>query len=127
MKRAVILIVVMSLLGAGVGFWMEKSLQKTCGWYLEQEAALRQLVESGALADALQEQRYVHARWQEESQRLNALVSHHHTRSVDEALLALSTALEHGWQKDALRALDLLYDSLADLVMDMSLRWENVL
>ena len=127
MKRAVILIVVMTLLGAGTGIWMERSLQETCGWYLAQEEALRRLVEGDALADALQKQRYVHGRWQEESRKLNAMVSHHHTRSVDDALLSLTTALEHGWQKDALHSLDALHDSLMDLEMDMTLRWENVL
>lgn len=127
MKRAVILIMVMTLLGAGVGIWMELSVQETCGWYRAQEEALRQLVEADALSDALQEQRYIHARWQGESRKLNAMVSHHHTRAVDEALLALGTALEHGWQREALQALDALYDSLLDLEVDMTLRWENVL
>lgn len=127
MKRAVILIVVMTLLGAGAGIWMERSLLETCDWYRTQEESLRQLVEADALADALQEQRYVHARWQGESRKLNAMVSHHHTRAVDEALLALGTALAHGWQREALHALDALYDSLQDLEMDMTLRWENVL
>lgn len=127
MWRAVILIVVMVLLGGGVGIWMETSLRDTCHSYLVQGEQVRQLVKADALSEALQEQAFLFASWQGEVRKLNALVSHHHTRAVDEALLKLTTALEMGWQKEALLALDAFSDSLVDLEADMTLRWENVL
>ncbi len=127
MQRAVILILVMALIGIGAGVWMESSLRSTCQQYLDEAQAVRQLVEVEAWPEALQRQAYLYASWQGEAQRLNGLVSHHHTREVDEALLCLTTALEEGWRKEALLALDGLCFSLDDLITDMSLRWENVL
>ena len=127
MKRSVILILVMTLLGTGVGLWMENSLRETCQWYLGQAMALRQMVEADALQDALLEQAYLYARWQGEAQKLNAMVSHHHTRAVDEAMLKLATTLEMGWQLEAMLSLDALQFSLEELEADMTLRWENVL
>ena len=75
----------------------------------------------------MQEERFLYASWQGESRKLNALVSHHHTRAVDEALLQLDTALRHDWREEVLKALDALRFSLMDLETDMILRWENVL
>jgi len=126
-KRSVILILVMTLLGTGVGLWMESSLRETCQWYIERAMGLRQLVEAGSLQEALQEQTYLYARWQGEAQKLNAMVSHHHTRAVDEAMMRLATALKMGWQIEALLSLDALQFSLVDLETDMTLRWENVM
>jgi len=126
-RRAVILILVMTLLGTGVGLWMEISLRSTCQQYLEQTRHIRQLAEAGALGEALQEQAYLYACWQGEVRGLNAIVSHHHTRAVDDALLKATTSLENGWQKEALLALDEVQDALEDLETDMTLRWENVL
>jgi len=127
MQRAVILLVVMTLLGVGLGIWMETGLSVVCHRYLAQAEVVRQLVETHALEEALQEERFLYASWQGESRKLNALVSHHHTRAVDEALLQLDTALHHGWQEEVLLALDALRFSLMDLETDMTLRWENVL
>ncbi|MBE5795000.1 MAG: DUF4363 family protein [Clostridiales bacterium] len=127
MRRAVILIVVMCLVGLSAGVWMEQSLRESCGWYRAQGEMLRNLVTAEALSEALQKEAYVQAHWQGEVRKLNALVSHHHTRAVDDALLKLTTSLEMGWQKEALLSLDALRDALDDLEMDMTLRWENVL
>ncbi len=127
MRRAVILILTMTLLGISTGLWMENSLRDTCWRYMGQAASVRQLVEERRLSEALEEQALLFAAWQGDVQRLNALVSHHHTRAVDEALLTLTTALEHGWQDEALLALDAVQFALNDLETDMTLRWENVL
>ena len=115
MQRAVILLVVMTLLGVGLGIWMETGLSVVCQRYLAQAEVVRQLVETHALEEALQEERFLYASWQGESRKLNALVSH------------LDTALHHGWQEEVLLALDALRFSLMDLETDMTLRWENVL
>ena len=127
MQRAVILLVVMTILGAGLGIWVETGLSAVCQRYLAQAEVVRQLVETYATEEALQEERFLYASWQGESRKLNALVSHHHTRAVDEALLHLDTALHNGWREEAILALDVLLFSLMDLETDMTLRWENIL
>ena len=127
MQRAVILLVVMTLLGVGLGLWMETGLSTVCQRYLVQAEAVRRLVETNEMGEALEEERFLYASWQGESRKLNALVSHHHTRAVDEALLQLDTALHNGWREEVLLALDALRFSLMDLETDMTLRWENVL
>ena len=44
MQRAVILLVVMTLLGVGLGSWMEMGLSAVCQRYLAQTEVVRQLV-----------------------------------------------------------------------------------
>lgn len=127
MRRAVILIVAMLVLGTAAGVWMQTALDRLCGHYLSEVEALRRLVEADRLAEAHTEQAYLFARWQGEKGKLKALVSHHHTRAADEALLLLTTALEQGWRKEALLSLDMLRDALEDLQGDVRLKWENVL
>lgn len=127
MRRAVILILVMLVLGTAAGLWMQTALDRLCEDYLGRVEALRSLVEEDRLVEALTEQAYLFARWQGEEGKLKALVSHHHTRAADEALLRLTTALEHGWRKEALLSLDTLRDALEDLREDVRLMWENVL
>ena len=127
MKRAVILIVATVLLGTVAGLWMENSLGEICAEYLRAADEVRQLVLADAFSAALQEQAYLHARWQGEVGKLQALVSHHHTRAVEESLLTLATSLEEGWRREALLSLDALSEALRDLEEDMRLRWANVL
>lgn len=127
MRRALILITVMMLLGTSVGLWMENRLGDICADYVARTEAVRELILSGRMEEAAEEQAYLFASWQGETRRLNAVVSHHHTRAVDEALLELSTALDEGWRLEALQALDAAQFALRDLESDMTLRWENVL
>ncbi|MBR4069103.1 MAG: DUF4363 family protein [Clostridia bacterium] len=127
MQRALILLTVTVLLGAAAGLWMETSLGGICDDYRSGAEEVRRLVLAGDLSAALQEQAYLHARWQGEVGRLQAMVSHHHTRAVEGALLTLATSLEEGWRRDALLSLDALSEALRDLEDDMRLRWENVL
>lgn len=127
MRRAVLLILAMTLLGVAAGVWMEHSLCRICEGYLETAARLRVLVAEGRLEEALEEQQLLYGLWQREERRLKAMVSHHHTRAASEALLRLGTALAEGWRKEALLALDAFHDALADLESDMRLLWENVL
>ena len=127
MQRALILITVTVLLGTAAGLWMENSLGEICEEYLRAAEGVRQLVLADDLSAALQEEAYLHARWQGQVNKLQALVSHHHTRAVEEALLTLATSLEEGWRKEALLSLDALSEALRDLEADMRLGWENVL
>jgi len=126
-RRAVILILVMAVLGTVCGLWMERSLDGICAFYLEETEALRRLVKEGSLPQALERQAKLYARWQGEERKLKAMVSHHHTRAAAEALLALTTSLEEGWRMEALLRLDALEDALVDLRSDTRLKWENVL
>lgn len=127
MRRAVILIVVMTLLGTGAGLWMERSLQRSCREYAHHAAQIRELLEAGDTDRAQQEEALLHAHWQGDERWLKTLVSHHHTRSVEEAMVRLVTSLEHGWYREALLALDAFSDALADLEDDLVLSWDNVL
>lgn len=127
MRRALILITVMLLVGTGSGLWMESWLSGICGEYLALTETVRSLILEGRTEEAAAEQAFLFASWQGVTRRLNGVVSHHHTRAVDEALLALSTAIEQGWRLEALEALDAAQFALRDLESDMTLRWENVL
>ncbi|MBE5801975.1 MAG: DUF4363 family protein [Clostridiales bacterium] len=127
MRRAIVLITVMTLLGVSLGIWMEYSLNRFVGEYLEQAEQVRRLTAEKRLDQALEEQAYMHARWQGEVGWLNCLISHHHTREVNEALLKLTTSLEEGWRKESLMALDELTDALADIREGVAFHWQNIL
>ena len=127
MRRALILITVMTLLGLSMGLWMESWLGGICAEYVAQTETVRKLILDNRMEEAAAEQAYLFAVWQGQTHRLNAVVSHHHTRAVDEALLNLSTALEEGWRQESLLALDAVQFALRELESDISLRWENVL
>lgn len=127
MQRAVILLLATVLVGTAAGLWMENCLGDICADYLRATDVVRQLVLVGDLSAALQEQAYLHARWQGEVGKLQAMVSHHHTRAVDDSLVTLATSLQEGWRREALLSLDALSEALRDLDEDMRLRWQNVL
>ncbi len=127
MKRALILIVVITLSCFGLGAWLDHWQTETAYAYMRGARAVREAVLEGRGADARAEQAYLHALWQHDEPLLNALISHHHTRAVNTAMLELATALEQDWPDWALRALDALQDALDDVAVSDSARWENVL
>ena len=115
MKRAYILIVVLTLLTFGSGLWLDHVQKQTAENYARQISMVRQQVEEGRMQEAAREQAYIHALWQNDVRWLNILVDQQHTRNATNAMIRLSTALEKGWQQEALMALDELLAAFQEL------------
>lgn len=127
MRRAVTLIITLSVLCVGLGLWMDLSQQGMAESYLEGAERVRVHLEAGDSAEALAEQARLHDSWQRDAHWLNCLVSHHHTRAVSLAMVQLRTALRQGWDREAWQALDLLEDALRDVEGSDFPYWENIL
>lgn len=127
MKRALTLILVLTLVSFGLGVWLDVSQRHTARTYLDGYALVRELLIKGEVEQAAWEQAYLHARWQHDETWLNCLISHHHTRAVNSAMRALATALEQRWTDESLRALDLVMDALSDIETGDSAAFENIL
>lgn len=127
MRRAITLIIVLTVLTFGCGAWLDHWQTGVARGYQQGAERIRALLEEGRLADATSEQAYMHALWQHDQPLLNALVTHQYTRDVDEALQMLATALSRGWEDWALRALDELDGALRDIEVGDAAKWENLL
>ena len=127
MRRALTLIVILTVLSVGPGVWLDVLQRNTARQYKRSFEEVRQAVIAGFPQQARQEQTYLHALWQRDALWLNCLISHHHTRAVNTALLKLDTALEMNWNQEALQALDELYDALGDIESSDFMSLENVL
>ena len=127
MRRAVILIVLLSLLGFGAGYALDVRQQHTARAYLDALADVRALMLAGQPEAAAREQAYLYARWQGDETWLNCLISHEHTKAVNAALMEMTTAMEQGWGDEALRALDRVYDALCDIERSDFATLENIL
>ena len=127
MKRALILIISISVIGFGCAMWLDHLQQETAMGYLRALEGVRRSVLDGRMEEARSEERYLHALWQHDARWLNALVDHHHTRDIGGALVHLSTALELGWQEQAILALDEAQDALEEVAQSEQPRWENIL
>ena len=115
MKRAYILIVVLTLLTFGSGVWLDHVQKQTAERYARQIRTVRDYVEADRMDVAAREQAYIHALWQNDVRWLNILVDQQHTRNASSAMIRLSTALGEGWQKEALMALDELLGAFQEL------------
>ena len=93
MRRAVTLIVVLTVLCLGLGLWLDLTQRHTAREYLDALDVVRTEVLENRMDSAAHEQAYLHARWQYDAGWLNFLIGHHHTRAVTSAMLHLSTAL----------------------------------
>ncbi|NLO85710.1 MAG: DUF4363 family protein [Clostridiales bacterium] len=127
MKRAIILIVVLSIIGFGGGAWMDKVQSDTAESYQGNVSLIRQWMKQGDTEKAAIEQARLYAKWEGDVKWLNCITSHHHTRAVSQALLELSTAFEFGWEDEIYRALDQARDALTDVGSGDRLTIENVL
>ena len=115
MRRALILIIVLSVVSFGGGICLDLLQARTAQRYLLELRALRAQLQQGDLIAARGDQAHLHALWQHDAQWLSCLISHHHTRAVSGAMLRLSTALEMGWPVEAMLALDDAYDALEEI------------
>lgn len=127
MRRAITLIVVLTLFTFGCGAWLDAWQSGVARTYREGLGVVRDALEEGRMADAASEQAYLHALWQRDRPLLNALVTHQYTRDVEAAMQRLATALSQGWRDWALRALDELDGVLDDIEVGDAARWENLL
>ena len=115
MRRALFLIITLTTICLGSGLWLDArqtAVAQECIRLLE---GIRQQALAGQFAGALEDERFFHARWQQESQWLKCLISHEYIHAVDEPLLRLGTALEQGWLEEALLASDEVFGALKDL------------
>lgn len=115
MRRALTLIIVLSLFTFGAGLWLDTLQRDTARAYLDGLSLVRSYVRNGRMDKARSEQAYWHARWQHDAHWLNALVTHHHTREIESAMVSLATALEMGWEKESYLALDEAGQALSEL------------
>lgn len=127
MRRAITLIIVLSVIGFGTSVWVDITQRNTAREYLDGLGIVREAVQQGRMDDASNEQAYLHAKWQHDSTWLNCITSHHHTRAVNTAMTELATAFENDWTDEALRALDKAVDALGDIESSDFAKLENVL
>lgn len=127
MRRALTLIISLTLLTIGCSLWADRVQQDTALDYLQQLNAVRRQVLAGDLTAAAKEQAYMHALWQHDAKWLNCLIDHHHTRSVDSALTAIGTALEQNEPFEALQAIDEADSALDEIACSEQPLWETIL
>lgn len=127
MRRAIWLIVILTVAGLVGGLCADTTQRQTAREYLGGMADVREAVTAGDTQEAAARYAPWQARWQRDKDWLNCLISHHHTRAVSLSMRQLDTALAHGWRDEALRALDELEDALGDIETGDSPLWENIL
>ena len=87
MRRAITLIVVLTVMCLGLGLWLDLTQRHTAREYLDALDVVRTEVLENRMDSAAHEQAYLHARWQYDAGWLNFLIGHHHTRAVTSAML----------------------------------------
>ena len=115
MRRAYLLIILLTVAAVGLGLWADLTQRSVARDYLHQTETLRRQVKAGEMEAAEEAEASIHAKWDKDSLWLNCLIDHHHTRAVSTAFLQLSTALEMGWADESMKALDLLQDAFTDI------------
>lgn len=127
MKRALILIVTLSVLTFGGGLWLDHLQQQTAMTYLDQLALIRTLITEDDMEAAIGEQAKLHAGWQKDAHWLNVLLDHHHTRDVESALRHLATSLQEKNRMQALLAMDEVVDAFEEVAQRDMAVWENIM
>ena len=127
MRRALILIISLTVFTFGCGWWLDHLQSETALSYLKGIHTIRAAVLEGRMQDAGMEQAYLHAMWQHDSDWLNCMISHHHTRDVESALMKLATGLELQSPVLSLLALDEAQDALEEVAVSNLPLWENIL
>lgn len=127
MKRALILILTLSLLTFGGGLWLDHLQQKTAMAYLDQLSLIRQMIMDDDMEKAASEQAMLHVSWQTDAHWLNTLLDHHHTRDVEAALRHLSTSLQEKDRMQSLLAMDEVIDAFEEVAQRDMAAWENIM
>ena len=127
MRRALILICTLTALMLAVGITCDRTQTATGEAYLERLPEVRNALYLEDFDRAYELSAYLHACWQGDERWLNCLISHHHTRAVNTALMKLATAIELTDRDEALRALDETEDALTDVSRSDAALFENIL
>ena len=127
MRRALILILTLSLLTFGGGLWLDHLQQKTALAYLDQLSLIRQLIVEDDMEGAISGQTELHTAWQKDAHWLNTLLDHHHTRDVEAALRHLSTSLQEQDRMQSLLAMDEVIDAFEEVAQRDMAAWENIM
>lgn len=127
MRRALTLIVILLVLSLLPALWLDIRQRDTAQRYIAAYEQVRRLLLVQNTQDAQTEAAYLHALWQKDEKWLNCLISHHHTRAVNTALLRLATAMEQNWPEECLQAIDEVQDALGDIAGSDLLTVENLL
>lgn len=115
MRRALTLIAVLLVLSLLPALWLDIRQRDTAQSYMAAYEQVRRLLLAEKTEEAQAEAAYLHALWQKDETWLNCLISHHHTRAVNTALLKLSTAMAQSWPEECLQAIDEVQDALSDI------------
>ena len=115
MRRALALIVVLGLLSFGSGWYLDRVRMQTAQQYMQALTQVRSSILDNRWQDALTLSRELYALWQRDERWLKCLISHHHTREVQAALIRLDTGLVQHWADEALPAVDDAYLSLMEI------------
>lgn len=127
MRRALTLILVLLVLSLLPALWLDIRQRDTARSYMDGYEQVRRLLLAEDRQEAEAEAACLHALWQRDEKWLNCLISHHHTRAVNTALLKLSTAMAQSWPDECLQALDEVQDALSDIAGSDLLTLENLL
>jgi len=127
MKRALILIITLTVFTFGSGWLLDGMQQRTAMRYLSGLYHIRQLVLADDLEAAASEQAHLHACWQKDAHWMNGLLDHHHTRDVESALRHVATALDEKSRLHSLLALDEVIDALEEIAQRDMAVIENIL
>ena len=127
MRRAITLILALTVVCLSLGAWLDLLQRSTATRYIQSFEQVRSQVKAGQMEPAAALQSELTALWQHDAKWLNCLISHHHTRAVNTALLKLSTAMEMNWPTESLQALDEVYDALGDIESSDFLALDNLL
>ena len=125
MKRAIILITVLTLGCLSAALTVDLLQHHTAQAYLAELPMLREAVLKKNFQDAGKQHRKLEADWDQEAFWLDCLISHDHTREVYAEVGALKTAIEMEWQEEALKALDALDAALEHIETGEFTRWDN--
>jgi hypothetical protein len=127
MKRAIILITVLTIGCLAAALTVDHLQQHTAQAYMAELPVLREAVLKRDFEEAKQQHGKMEAAWEQEALWLDCLISHDHTREVFAQVGALKTAIDMEWQEEALKALDALDAALEHIETGEFYRWDNFL
>lgn len=127
MRRALILIITLSLLTFGGGSWLDHLQQKTALRYLDELTQIRQFIMADDMEAAVSKQTELHNAWQQDAHWLNTLLDHHHTRDAEAAMRHLSTSLQERDRMQSLLSMDEVIDAFEEIAQRDMAAWENIM
>ena len=127
MRRALILILILSGISFCGGMWLDHLQQQTAETYLEKLMLIQACIRQNQADAALQQLSHFHSTWQHDAHWLNYVLDHHHTRDVESSMRQLATALQEHNRTESLLAADELTDALEEIAQRDLPLWENIM